>query len=319
VTPGRGLATAAALVGAAAIAGCGLGPGPSSEGTATLTVTRDYGSKTLVDEAEDDPPSSETVIRFLDREAEITTRYGGGFVQSIDGLAGTNSDGRRYDWFFYVNGIESAVGSAEVHVHGGDRIWWDYRDWTDAMRVPAVVGSWPEPFAQASAEGDHRPVRVECLAGGSACETAANRLADAGVEPSVERGEGGGRSTAALRLLVGRWSDVRDDREVDELRGGPAATGVFATFKGPADGAYHLIALDPTATPVRDLGPGAGLVAALQSGDEVPTWIVTGSRRSAVRRAARSLDAVALRHRYAVAAPFQAPPVALPLQPGEAG
>jgi Domain of unknown function (DUF4430) len=320
VTPGRGLATAAALVCAAAVAGCGLGPGPSSEGTATLTVTRDYGSKTLVDEAENDPPSSETVIRFLDREAEITTRYGGRFVQSIDGLAGAESGGRPHDWFFYVNGIESAVGSAEVHVHGGDRIWWDYRDWTDAMRVPAVVGSWPEPFAQASAEGDHRPVRVECLAGGSACETAANRLADAGVEAAVERGKGGGpRSTAALRLLVGRWSDVRDDREVDELRGGPATTGVFATFKGPTDGAYHLIALDPTATPVRDLGPGAGLVAALRSGEGMPTWIVTGSGTSAVRRAASSLDAVALRDRYAVAAPVQAPPVALPLQPGEAG
>ncbi|MEK6271138.1 MAG: DUF4430 domain-containing protein [Actinomycetota bacterium] len=318
MTVGRGLAAAAVLVCAAAVAGCGLGSGPSSEGTATLTVTRDYGSKTLVDEAETDPPSSETVIRFLDREAEITTRYGGRFVQSIDGLAGTQSGGRRHDWFFYVNGIWSAVGSADVHVHGGDRIWWDYRDWTDAMRVPAVVGSWPEPFAQASAEGEHRPVRIECLAGGSACETAANRLADAGVESSVERGEGGPRSTGAPRLLVGRWSEVRDDRTVDQLRGGPAATGVFATFKGPTDGAYHLIALDPTATPVRDLGPNAGLVAALEGGDQ-PAWIVTGSGRSAVRRAAGSLDAVALRDRYAVAAPVQAPPVALPLQPDGAG
>ena len=54
------------------------------------------------------------MIRFLDREADITTRYGGGFVQSIDGLAGAGAGGRRYDWFFYVNGIESPVGAAEV-------------------------------------------------------------------------------------------------------------------------------------------------------------------------------------------------------------
>ena len=320
MTLGRGLVAAAALVCAVAATGCGFGPGPSSKGTVRLTVTRDYGSKTLVNEAEQDPPSSETVIRFLDRKAEITTRYAGGFVQSIDGLAGAERSGRRYDWFFYVNGIESAVGSAEVHVHGGDRIWWDYRDWTDAMRVPAVVGSWPEPFAQASAGADRRPVRVECLAGGSVCETAANRLADAGVDASVERGgEGGPRSTAALRLLVGRWSKVRDDSAVDRLRGGPSTTGVFATFEGPTDGAYHLIALDSTATPVRDLGPDSGLVAALQSGDDPPTWIVTGSGRSAVRRAASSLDAVTLRDRYAVAAPVHAPAVALPAQPGEAG
>jgi hypothetical protein len=317
---GRGLVAAAAFVCAAAATGCGFGPGPSSEGTATLTVTRDYGSKTLVDETETDPHSSETVIRFLDRDAEIKTRYGGGFVQSIDGLAGTDSGGRRYDWFFYVNGLESPVGSAEVHVRGGDRIWWDYRDWTNAMRVPAVVGSWPEPFAQASADGKRQPVRVECLAGGSACRIAANRLAAAGVRLRVEGGEAGpSHSTSALRLLVGPWSEVRDAPAVDELRGGPAATGVFATFKGPIDGAYHLIALDPTATPVRDLGPDAGLVAALQDGDDPPTWLVTGSARSAVRRAAGSLDAADLRDRYAVASPSHAPPVALPLEHGGNG
>ena len=193
-------------------------------------MTRDYGSKTLVDETETDPHSSETVIRFLDRGADITTRYGGGFVQSIDGLAGTESGGRRYDWFFYVNGLESPVGSAEVQVHGGDRIWWDYRDWTNAMRVPAVVGSWPQPFAQASADGKRQPVRVECLAAGGACQIAAGRLADAGVRASVEGGEGGpSRGTNALRLLVGPWNEVRDAPAVDELRGGPAATGVFST------------------------------------------------------------------------------------------
>src|SRR5919204_6708554 len=107
-----GAAPAAALGGAVAVAACGFGAGPSSDGTATLTVTRDYGSRTLVEATDSDPPASETVIRLLDSQADITTRYGGGFVQSINGLAGTASS----DWFFYVNGAESPVGAAEVHV-----------------------------------------------------------------------------------------------------------------------------------------------------------------------------------------------------------
>jgi hypothetical protein len=177
----------ALLAVAAALAGCGLGPGSSSEGTATLTVTRDYGAQPMVEASVDDPDGSETVLRMLDREAEIETRYGGGFVQSIDGIAGATEADRRLDWFFYVNGIESPIGSAEREVAGGDRIWWDYRDWSDAMRVPAVVGSWPEPFLQASADEDRLPVRVECAGERDPCREVADRLADEGVSVSEER------------------------------------------------------------------------------------------------------------------------------------
>src|SRR5688500_7801814 len=146
----RTLAPALAAFVAAGGAGCGFGPGASREGEATLTVTRDYGAEVLVEASGEDPPASETVMRMLDREAEIETRYGGGFVQSIEGISGTADGGRTSDWFFYMNGIESSVGAAEAPVRGGDRVWWDHRDWTKAMRVPAVVGSWPEPVLQAS-------------------------------------------------------------------------------------------------------------------------------------------------------------------------
>jgi hypothetical protein len=133
---------------AVAVAGCGVGPGESSKGEATLTVTRDYGATPMLESEIADPMESDTVMRALEREAEIETRYGGGFVQSIEGVEGSAvEDGRSLDWFFYVNGVESSTGAAEVPVRPGDRIWWDHRDWTDAMRVPAVVGSWPQPFS----------------------------------------------------------------------------------------------------------------------------------------------------------------------------
>jgi Domain of unknown function (DUF4430) len=316
VTPGRGLATGAVVSLAAALAGCGFGPGPSSAGTATLTVTRDYGSKTLLDATDNDPAASDTVIRLLDREAQLATRYGGRFVQSIDGLAGEERDGRRYDWFFYVNGTESPVGAADVRVRGGDRIWWDYRDWTDAMSVPAVVGSWPQPFVHTSGGGNGEPVIVDCRAGGVACATASSRLADAGVHARIERGgSSSAHEAGALRVLVGPWRRIRADGAVDGLRGGPQENGVFATFKGPTNGAFRLVALDPTAAPARDLGPGAGLVAALRAGNEPPTWIVTGSSTGAVRRAARLLNQRDLGGRYAVAAPPRGGPLGLPVEP----
>jgi hypothetical protein len=244
----------------------------------------------LLEASDEDPPASETVIRFLDDEADIATRYGGGFVQSINGLAGTGSS----DWFFYVNGVESPVGAAEMQVKGGDRIWWDYREWDAAMSVPAVVGSWPEPFAQASSERP-RPVAVECRNVRRACRVVRARLAAAGVDARMTNAKPPGD---ALRLLVGAWTQVRSDPSVDELRGAPATNGVFATFERHAGG-EQLVGLDASGHAARDLGPGAGLIAAL---GRPPTWIVTGSRRDAVIRAAKLLRERFLRNHYAIAA-----------------
>jgi hypothetical protein len=303
---------------AVALVGCGLGAGPSSSGTATLTVTRDYGAETLADATDDDPAESDTVIRLLDREADISTRYGGGFVQSIDGLAGAERSGRRYDWFFYVNGVESPVGAADVRVHGGDRIWWDYRDWTDAMSVPAVVGSWPEPFAQASSDpADRVSVRVECAAPRPACRTVADRLRAAGAQPGVEplgsRGaSSGGRS---LSVLVGPWRALR--RQPAAFLRGPATSGVFATFKPAAHGRFELVLSDPQGEPRCGYGAGAGLVAAVEASEGRSTWLVTGTDAAGVRRAADALDAQDLRDRYAIAAPSHAAPLGVPV--GAAG
>jgi hypothetical protein len=241
------------------------------------------------------------VIRFLDREAEITTRYGGGFVQSIDGVAGDYRDGRSLDWFFYVDGIESPVGSAERQVRAGHRIWWDYHDWTDVIRVPAVVGSWPEPFLQAATEGGPRLVRVECHGERAPCATAAERLSEQGVEASVESSPQADDREQAPRLLVGPWDELRDDPAAALIEDGPTASGVFARFE-PEAGGYRLVALDQRAEPVAELGPGAGLVAAVREGEGPVTWLLTGTDEEGVEEALALLDTEHLADRYAVAA-----------------
>ncbi len=294
----RGLGSVATALLAAIGLGCGLGPGEGSEGEATLRVTRDYGSELLANASESDPDGSETVIRFLDREAEITTRYGGGFVQSIDGLEAKVADGRSLDWFFFVNGIESDLGAAEVEVGAGDRIWWDYRDWTAAMRAPAVVGSWPEPFAQASVDGDRRAVEIECHAARPVCDAVAERLAEAQVEAEVER-PGEADAEAAMRMLVGCWERIRGDAAAAALEREPATSGVFARFGGSPENP-SLTALDQRAGVVATYERGAGLVAALRRGNRPPSWVVTGTDGAGVKRAIGLLDAVDLADRYAV-------------------
>lgn len=125
---------------ALALAGCG---GGREHGTATLWVTRDRGAHVLFTGS---VPAGLTAIQALERVRKVTTRYGGRYVQSIDGISGSLSS--EHDWFYFVNGLEADRGAAEVRLHPGDVEWWDYRSWAHGqMSVPVVVGAWPRPVA----------------------------------------------------------------------------------------------------------------------------------------------------------------------------
>ena len=293
MTAARCMPVAIALLAmAVAIGGCGLGAG-EQVGTTTLSVTRDYGVQTL-DSNSDEVSEADTVMRVLERNADISTRYGGGFVQSIDGLSGEASGGRSLDWLFYVNGVESAVGAADYDLHGGEAIWWDYRDWSAAMRVPAVVGSWPQPFV-GGYDGKLHPVVVECMGGGGACAEVRQRLEDAGAQ--VSSGDPGGE---AIRVLVGPWAKVREDPAAAQIEGGPQESGVFAEFESGRSGA-GMVGLAEDGEPARRFGPQAGLLAATRRYEAPPVWVVTGATQAGVDAAAGALDESHLRNRYAVA------------------
>jgi hypothetical protein len=236
---------------------------------------------------------SDTVMRVLEGEAEITTRYGGGFVQSIDGLESGQHGGRAYDWFFYVDGVESPIGAADFSLRGGERIWWDYRDWTAANRVPAVVGSWPAPLASGY-EGRQHPVALVCKGGGEACDIAREKLEAAGVKLAA------GRPQGAIRVLVGPWARLRSDPAAALLEAGPAESGIFASFESEPGG-LRLHGLDPAGSDAEAFGPGAGLVAATRKYEAPPTWLVTGAGPAGVRAAAGLLETAKLRDHYAVA------------------
>jgi hypothetical protein len=290
--PGTAVAIALLLFAALAAAGCGLGPGKGL-GNVALTVTRDYGAVPMVQRRLGDVNESDTVMRALEGSADISTRYGGGFVQSIEGLEAEESVDRSLDWFFYVNGVESTVGAADYQLHGGESVWWDYRDWSAAQRVPAVVGSWPQPFL-GGYDGERRPVAVECLGGGEACASVRASLESAGVAVAS------GSPDGAIRVLVGPWARVRSDPAAAQIEKGPQTSGVFADFELGA-GEYELRGLGEDGKLGRTFGKDAGLVAATRRYDAAPVWVVSGTSASGVKSAAGLLGAADLRDRYAVA------------------
>jgi hypothetical protein len=112
-------------------------------------------------------------MQALDREADIETRYGGRFVDSIDGLDGDL--GKRRDWFYFINGFDGDRSATDYELRDGDVEWWDFRSWRTQMRAPVVVGAFPEPFLHGFA-GRTRPVAVRYARGARSGAAAIGRL-----------------------------------------------------------------------------------------------------------------------------------------------
>jgi hypothetical protein len=290
------MAFAAAIM-VAALAGCGLGPGPVPEGV-HLAVTRDFGAHLLTQTGAPRVVGTETVMSLLLRNDKVTTKYGGGFVESIDGLSGgQETGGDPLDWFYYVNGIEAPKGAAATNVHQGDHVWWDLHDWSQTDDVPAVVGSFPEPFLNGT-EGKRLPVRVECAAAQSApCRKVIERLRALGV-PAAVAAIGSGAEPDALQVVVGQWTAVHGDPSVTSIESGPRASGVYARF---ASNGQMLTLLGGNGNTTATLTAGAGLIAATKDVESAIVWVVTGTDEAGVQRAAQAFDTSALQNHFALA------------------
>lgn len=285
------------LLVASVAVGCGLGSG-SSTGQITLTVSRDFGEQRLQPPLAADAHQGETVMRLLQGHFDVRTRYGGGFVQEIDGVGGGHANGRRVDWFYYVNGLQAQQGAAQRKLSPDDRVWWDRHDWTATMNIPAVVGSFPEPFLSGS-QGKRLPIRMVCLGSvGRSCNEVETRLADEDVDKVARATLPQSVGVDSLRILVGAWADVRKDIAARTLEDGPGASGVYA--KPSADG-RRIALLDADGNVARTLGAGDGLVAATQYQGQGATWLVTGTDEVGVAAAAAALTEDELDDHFAVA------------------
>jgi Domain of unknown function (DUF4430) len=283
-----------------ALAGCGLGEGDERSGAgAELRVTRDFGHTELGSERLAPVSEGQTVMRLLRSRFDVDTRFGGRFVQTIDGLSGSLS-GAQLDWFYFVNGIEADKGAAEYELSPGDRVQWDHRNWEAAMRVPAIVGAFPEPFRH-GIEGKKLPVRVECDdPADDPCEEVKRRLRRVGVSASGSA-VGVPGAMEAVRVVVGTWQDAKIVRAAAELEDDPGESGVFARFAGDG-GTLEL--LDESGGTARTLrrGDGTGIVAATRPTDEELVWLVIALDDEGLEAAARALDEHRLRNAFAVAA-----------------
>jgi Domain of unknown function (DUF4430) len=289
----RPVAVAGTLLATLALTGCGVGAAPTA---VQLVVTRDFGSHGLRSSGPLKAGANETVMSLLRANDAVNIVSGGHIVDGIDGISSGQQAGQSLDWFYYVNGVETPRGAAATAVNPGDHVWWDLHDWSQAEKVPAVVGSFPEPFLN-GIEGKRLPVRIECAAAsGYACRTVIARLRALGV-PAAVAAIGSGGAPETLRVMVAPWGHL-EAALAQSLQVGPRANGVYARFS--ANG-RKLALLDQDGLTTQTLATGAGLIAATAQVKEAPVWVITGTDGAGMELAARSFDQATLKDRFAVA------------------
>ena len=258
-------------------------------------------------------PGSETVMQMLERRFGVSTAYGGGFVESIDGHAGglardrlvllrqrrSRPEGRRRDR--RRRRRPHLVGPARLAGHrldpGGRRL------------LPRAV---PQRHRRQALPDDAR-VRDPDVAGlqrgrGVAEARREFRCADQYL--------GGGSGSDSLAIVVGTWAQVKGVVAAELIDGGPRSSGVYARFVGSVGSGARASEPEP-ATSCRRCARRAGLIAALEDPSlGQPTWLVTGTDEAGVNAAAGALTPARLRDHFALAVDgAQDIPVPVPGEP----
>lgn len=254
-------------------------------GQVELLITRDFGQQVILHELVT-LDSGWTIMDLLQAKCDVKTRYGGGFIDSINQLKSSTGGlkGEMQDWFYYVNGICPDVGGLDYSLGAGEMVWWDYHPWQAGSSNSAVIGSYPEPFLSGY-QGVVRPTTIVCPA---EIMESGQRLAESlktqGVSEVkvVELKEAFLNKRNGPTLVLGEWESLEGIEYLKELNQSYQRNGMSFHFQD-----QQIQLLNFQGKVVESLEGSAGVIGATASvlGDPCPLWLVSGSDRSGFEQA----------------------------------
>lgn len=268
------------------IGGCSPAPVVETGGEVNLWVTKDFGGKEIYGETLAIAPG-QTVMSLLQGNLDIETEYGGGFVNTIAGLASgyttVGSEQQRVDWFYYVNGITSNLGATDYIPTPGDIIWWDYHPWGNISFTPAVIGAFPQPFVN----GYYAENPGTLILAGKGYEDLAQQLATylqglgvVAVEVKPYAEELASRRTKNT-LVIAAWEQLQHSSYWQGIQENREQTGWFAQLDVQCFSALDLRGeiQDSFSSQV-----GAVLATGTGLGDATPLWLLTATDRQGLEQ-----------------------------------
>ncbi|MBN2898628.1 MAG: DUF4430 domain-containing protein [Clostridia bacterium] len=254
-----------------------------------LVVTNNFGHQEMFNK-EVGLVKDEVGMEVLFRNLDIATAYGGGFVNEINGLESgftfyTGDERKKADWFYWVNGILAPVGVAEYRPQPGDIIWWDYHDWSVTMFIPAVVGSYPQPFKSGYGGVVSDTVILYDDSFKSDAETLQQSLREHGVQTVLmaEYTPEMLQDPDHYVIALGTWTDLSEGSEfLTTLNKKNKMVGVYGKFTEAG-----LSTIDFKGQVIETYNENAGFIFAHSPGINglKPFWCITGTDELGVKNA----------------------------------
>ncbi|GEM_PF-504796 len=250
---------------------------PINQDQITLWITRDFGRITVLNRKV--PLEKEwSVFEVLQSSADITTSYGGSYIESINGLKSVTGGfgGKKQDWLYYVNGVFCDVGALDYYPCPGDVVWWDYHRWENMATFPSVIGCYPQPFLSGF-RGQANPTVIMSsenhrdLAGKLKQSLEAQGVVAVNVK-GLDPGLLEDRQNPVI--ILGEWSELSKVKWLEDLNKAYPKNGTCVHFTA---GAVEL--LDYKRHVARTVSGDVGIVTATGtgSGDPNPLWLVVGT------------------------------------------
>jgi hypothetical protein len=260
-------------------------PEEKTESNFTIMLSRDFGQAAL-DERQVELISENSLLQYMEAEHQITTGYGGGFIVGINELVSAQSEGKNFDWFFFVNGTVAGVGADQLKPTAGDIVWWDYHTWSNAAGQSAVIGCYPQPLV-------NRPVSIltdqRWMKLANECQTAIIAQGAGEVEVAdLSNQESQFNKPTCPVIVIGTWEELQQSSYLLKWNQAYDRHGASVHF---TDDGLELLGFDGQVQ--RILGPGAGVIVASGQGmgDTNPLWLIAGVDDQGVKEAAQVLCA----------------------------
>ena len=264
----------------------------SIKDTVTIVVTSDFG-KELILERDIEIKAGTSAMDALQLVASVETKYGGGFVSSINGVSSEygGANGKKEDWFFYINGVSSNVGAGDYILQTGDLEHWDFHNWSYHEFIPAIIGDYPQPFQSGYGDKMTQTVVVYEEPFATEAESLVERLKDDGVSQVSavrdDRLSEAVKEQSNLIIIAGPENGL-----ISELNKVYNKLGFYAYLESG-----DIMELDATGSLSGEYGAGSGIIQATQnpwnpkgiSAGENVVWMVTGADADGVISAATVL------------------------------